>query len=280
MFAIPANADTNILHTVTITPATNNAGCLQNVALGSCTNHVKVTAPADAFPASSTVAVAECHFGPVGATPDPGRCDNRPGHVIFTKTDADGGLTQLYDGGGNPTGAPINLAVYRQRVGFAGPPLGGGDHPEAVCPPTDAQRAAGINCGVVVAQIDFGTGTIVHIGAATLWFTPTMNSSALSGASDVDITLTGDHWATIQSNDPIVCASQGRTMSGSPATCFINEAVRIYNGTRLIGAAVAGSHGQWSTSVHVPARTSGALYKITAKGLVSNNFKSVTYSVS
>jgi hypothetical protein len=199
---------------------------------------------------------------------------------VFTKTDPDGGLTQLYDGSGNPTGIPISVAVYKGRVGFAGPPLGGGDHPEAICPPSDAQRGLGINCGIVVAQIDFTSGTINHIGAAALWFIPQMTSPTPSGGSNVDITLNGDHFATLKSNDPITCAAYGATMSGSPATCFVNEAVRIYHGSRLIGSAIAGSHGQWTTTVHVPSRTVGSTYEITGKGAVSNSSKTLNYSVT
>src|SRR5205085_7032646 len=133
---------------------------------------------------------------------------------------------------------------------------------------------------------DITGGVLNHIGAAVLWFAPTMTATATSGASNVDITLNGNHFGTLKSTDPIVCAANGQVLAvegADPApSCHVDEAVRVLNGTRLIGAALTATHGhgQWSTSVHIPARSVGATYAVTGKGVLSNLTKVITYHVT
>ena len=128
---------------------------------------------------------------------------------------------------------------------------------------------------MVVAVIE--SGQITHIGAAVEWFSAAI-SGPTSGLTNASITVNGDHFGTLYSRDPLVCAANGVTMTGSPAACMINEAVRIYHGTRLVGAAIAGTHGQWSTSVYIPARTSGETYELIAKGAMSGLSKKLVFT--
>jgi len=277
MMVSPATADQNVLHTVNISPATNQVGCA--VTSGSCTPHyVTVSSPPDSWPANATVAVAECNFGGFGDAPDPGLCDNRAGHPVFTKTDPDGGLTQLYDANGDPTGAPIKIQVVTGAIGVPSPVLGGTDRPDAICAPPDSQRNVGRQCGIVVAQVNFATGTIDHLSAAALWFKAIMTTPTPSGASNVDITVKGDHFGTLKSGDPIVCAANGMVLSGG--SCLIQEGVRLTHDGRLIGAAIAAGHGNWTTTVHIPPRTVGSTYRIDARGIVSGLTRPVTYTVT
>lgn len=271
-----ASADTSALHTVVIAPSANIGGCA--ITNNSCVpKYVAVSAPADSFPALKTVAVAECNFGDPDDPPDPGLCDNKAGHSTFTHTEADGSLKFQYDNNNNNLGA-LKIPLTTGTIGSAHPVLGGTpNRPDAICPPTNAMRAVGRDCGVVVAVIE--SGAITHIGAAVEWFAATMTGPT-SGASNVDITLNGDKYGTLASRDPLVCAANGMPMTGSPASCMMNEAVRIYNGTRLIGAAIVGSHGQWTTNVHIPARASGQTYEIIAKGAMSGLSKKLVYTVS
>jgi len=273
-----ASADRNVLHTVVIKPAANVAGC--PVTSATCTpKYVTVSSPADSWPASSAVLIAECNFGTPGDA-DPGLCDNRAGHFVLTHTEADGSLTTVYDAANNNLG-PIKVPLVTGTIGSQSPffpPTP--SRPDAICPPPIAQRAVGRNCGIVVAQVVPGDpDPIKHISGAVEWFTGTL-SGPTSGASDVDIALSGNHYGNLASTDKLACDSLGLPMTGSPASCFTHEAVRIFNGTRLIGAAIAGPHGEWTTNVHIPVRSSGSTYTITTKGVISGITNKLVYTVS
>jgi len=278
-----AGADQSAVHTVRLSPATNVKGC--PVSGSGCTaQYETVTAPAGSFPAGATVAVAECNFGGLGDPADPGLCDNRAGHPVFTKTDADGALTQLYDQNGNPTGFPVKIMVVTGKIGVPSPILGGTSRTDTDCPPTDAMRAVGRDCGIVVADIT--GGTINHIGAAALWFQPSTANLSVTGttvsAGGRTVALKGNHWWSLQTTDALTCAANGMVLTGSPTpTCFLYDAIRLYHGNQLIGAVPAvGSHGQWTGTALIPfPPASGTPYVITAKGSLSNASKSLTFVI-
>src|SRR5205085_4133703 len=127
---------------------------------------------------------------------------------------------------------PVKVPVETGVIGVPSPILGGSaSRPDSICAPPDAQRANGRNCGIVVADIT--GGALNHIGAAVLWFQAGMTATATSGASNVDITLNGNHFGTLKSTDPIVCAANGQALAvegADPApSCHVDEAVRVFN---------------------------------------------------